>query len=463
MIASEAFQNRVFARNGGMGKDACDIMAAAIQAVDPYRCVNEQLSIEAGVMSVGGDEIRLDDFQRIFLIGFGKASVPMAKALIDALGSWLSSANVITKDDSFLAEDGYKGLLKIYIGEHPVPDDRSIESTRAVLESLPELTPNDLVLVVISGGGSALFTNPMPGITLDDIRSLTDSLLKCGADIYEINTLRKHLDRVKGGGLVSYLQPAMVQTFILSDVIGDSLEVIASGPTVPDSTSYSDALEIIDRYNLKGQVPKSIMTVLEGGMEGKFPETLKADDIQAERVRNHLVGSNLKAARAAKEKASSLGYNSLILSTQLTGLTKEIVDDLDEIIQRELSENKPAEMPACLIFGGETTVEVTGDGKGGRNQDLVLRMVPRLADREGVLFISLATDGEDGPTDAAGAASDALVFREGTVMRELDITTYITTSNSYQYLDETDALIRIGSTGTNVNDLVIILLNDRSS
>jgi len=459
IISADAFRNRVLDRSGKMGEDACKIMAAAIQAVDPYHCVRDHLIYEAGVLKIDRQIIHLDKYQRVFLIGFGKASVAMAKAVIDTLGSCLNAANVVTKDASFLSEKNYKDILKVHLGEHPIPGDGSIQSTRSIVASLPELTTQDLILVVISGGGSALFTDPDPGISLEAIRQMTDILLKCGADIYEINTLRKHLDQVKGGGLARRLQPATVQSLILSDVIGDSLEMISSGPTVPDSTTYRDALGVIDRYRLRNLVPKTILDTLEEGAEGLLPETLKAGVIQSEKLGNHLIGSNQKAAKAAMQKAQSLGYNSEILTTQMTGLTEDLAEDLQAIIASEFSEDEPVEKPACVILGGESTVKVVGSGKGGRNQDLVLRMVPRIAEMEGILFISLATDGEDGPTDAAGAASDSSVYREATLMKGLDVSTFIDTSNAYQYLDETDALIRIGSTGTNVNDLVFMLIS----
>jgi len=458
VIEPKAFQNCVLKRNGKMGEDVCEIMAAAIQAVEPYQCIRDFLSASSEKMWVGQESVGIRKYQRVFLIGFGKAAVPMAKAIIDILGARLTQASVITKDRSFLSEDGYQGVLRVHLGGHPVPNEDSINSTRSVLQSLPKLTHRDLVLVVVSGGGSALFTDPMNGISLDDLQQMTEVLLRCGADIYEINTLRKHLDRVKGGQLVLQLQPADIHTFILSDVIGDSLGMIASGPTVPDSTSYGEALAILRKYHIRREIPRSILKHFEEGASGKIPETLKIGDIPSSKLNNHLVGSNSKALQAAKEKAEMLGYEAKVMSNKLTGLTETIAGYLERIIQKELTVINSGRQPICLLFGGETTVKVTGTGKGGRNQDLVLRLVPRLAEIEGVLFISLATDGEDGPTDAAGAASDALVYREGTVEKGLDVITDINTNNAYRYLDETGALIRTGSTGTNVNDLVLILI-----
>jgi len=459
VLTPNNFRNRIIDRNGKMGKDACEIMAAAIQAVDPYHCIKENISLIKDELIIDHQMILVSDFKRVFIIGFGKASVPMAKALIDILEDHVISASVVTKDRSFLDENGYKQKLNVYLGDHPIPGRDSVVSTQAILDSLPTLTEEDLILIVISGGGSALFTFPMPEISLAALRKLNDILLKCGADINEINTLRKHLDLVKGGRLAQRLQPATIHSFILSDVIGDRLDMIASGPTVPDPTTFHDAMEVINCYRLRERVSKSIIDILEGGINGKYPETLKYGELPDGRMKNHLIGTNYKALQAARQKAESLGYHSRVVSANLSGLTRHVAEFMEGIIQTLVTYDEPVKKPACLLFGGEATVQVVDGGWGGRNQDLVLRMVPRLAGKKGILFISLATDGEDGPTDAAGAASDALILREGAAVMGLDVHTAIDTSNSYRYLNEKGALIKTGSTGTNVNDLMLILAN----
>jgi len=463
LLIPQAFSNQVLVRNGKLGEDACKIMAAAIKAVNPYNCVQQHCQLVGSELNIGHNKINLEKINRAYVIGFGKASVPMAKALIDILGNRIALAHIITKDERFLAENGYKHKLHVYLGGHPIPTEESINATQKLLDQLPTLTNRDLVLVVISGGGSALFTSPVKNVSLEDLQQLTQGLLNSGADINEINTLRKHLDQVKGGRLALRLQPAAVHALILSDVIGDRLDMIASGPTVPDSTSFGDSLSILEKYDLLEMLPQSIIEYLKQGQQGDNSEPLKPAQFSSGNVINHLVGTNILAAEAARIKAQQLGYSSLIISSNLTGLTKDITIFLEGIIQTEVTSGHPVKHPACLIFGGEPTVEVVGDGLGGRNQDLVLRMVKGLRDKDGVIFISLATDGEDGPTDAAGAATDGQAFYQGETIMGLSIDSYINSSNSYHFFRQVGGLVKTGSTGTNVNDLVIIMFDGKKS
>jgi len=459
LVKPVQFMNTVLSRNGCIGRSACEIMAAALNAVDPYQIIREQVRISEKTLIIQDEVIPLGEIDRVFIAGFGKASVPMSQALLDEFEGEVTLAEVVTKDNKFLDEAGYRGKLKVHLGGHPIPTRASLTATRAVLDSLGQLTSNDLVLLAISGGGSALFSHPFPEIALDDMKKMTDGLLRSGADIQEINTLRKHLDQVKGGRLATRLQPARVHALILSDVIGDRLDMIASGPTAPDPTTYSDAIQIIERYHLRTTMPGSILQLVDKGQAGDLEETPKESDFQKMWVKNHLLGTNIKAAQAANQKAEALGFNSLILTTHLVGQTRHVAEVLSAIIQTELDHQQPAERPCCLILGGETTVHVQGNGKGGRNQDLALHMVKKLADQQGALFIALATDGEDGPTDAAGAACDGKVYRDSTERLGLDLDTYIDTNNAYNYFDTMGGLIKIGSTGTNVNDLILILIN----
>jgi hydroxypyruvate reductase len=458
LIKPKQFMNKVLSRNSKLGRYACEIMAAAINAVDPYQIITQYVSMSEGYLNIGDDAIPLSEVDRIFLIGFGKASALMAKALLDILPVDVEIAEIVTKNEKFQGDTGYKQKLRVHLGGHPMPTEDSVQSTRAILANFESLTLKDLVLIVVSGGGSALFTDPIQGITLDDLRVTTDLLLKSGANIQEINTIRKHLDHVKGGRLAALLQPAQVHAFILSDVIGDPLDMIASGPTVPDPTTFADAVKILVQYDLVNAIPENILNALYRGQVGEIEETLKLLDFEKMSVKNHLIGTNLKAAEAAKEKSETLGFNSLILTSHLVGHTCYVAETLSSIIQTTLDTNHPICKPACLILGGETTVEVRGDGKGGRNQDLVLHMVKKINGKPGVLFISLATDGEDGPTDAAGAASDAKVYCDGLELLGSSIDTYIENNNAYNYFKNLGGLIKIGSTGTNVNDLILILI-----
>lgn len=442
-----------------MGVDACEILSHAIFAVDPYRSVFNLININENYLDIENKIVDLNDFDRIFVIGFGKASVMMAQALLDKFGSKINDAIVITKDRKFLPIANNYDNFTILIGGHPVPNQESIKSTIEILENLPEFTERDLVFVLVSGGGSALFTQPVQGVTLEDLQYLTQKLLQCGADIYEINTLRKHLDLVKGGRLAQRLQPAAVETIILSDVIGDRLDIIASGPTVPDPSTFGEAVKILKKYKIFNTMPNGIIASLEQGFIGNIPETLKAKDLNKGLMSYHLVGTNLIAAQAAKSYALKCGYHAKIVNTEITERTDQVADYLLSEIESELKTNYPITKQRCLIFGGEPTVLVTGDGLGGRNMDLALRMVPKIAGKEGILFISFATDGEDGPTDAAGAAVDGNVYHEAVNLFGLLLEETIQNSDSYSFFEKIDGLIKTGATGTNVNDLVLILID----
>ena len=451
------FRNKIIERQGRLGQDACEIMTSAIKAVDPYSCVGRFLKIRDHTIVIGSNGISKKDFDRIFVIGLGKAAVPMGMAVIDILGDSIDHAAVITKNPSYERFNGYGDKLKVMIGGHPVPTEGSIKSTRSLIDSLPKMSSRDIVIVLISGGGSALFTSPLPGVTLDDFQDMTEILLRSGADIKEINTMRKHLDEVKGGRLALKLKPAQIHTLILSDVVGDRLDMIASGPTVTDPTSYRDALYVVEKYQIGDKLPHSIINHLEKGAKGEIPETLKQDLAKDIIVKNNLIGSNHQSLEAGLNRAKSLGYRSLILSTHLTGDTQEVASFIKGIINSEIVHGLPLKKPACLLFGGETTVEVTGSGSGGRNQDLALRMVEHIAGIHNFLFISLATDGEDGPTDAAGAAIDGLIFEGANEEDRLNLKNFIENNNSYEFLDQKGALFKIGSTGTNVNDIVLVM------
>lgn len=406
-----------------------EIMTAALDAVDPFEAVSRHLA-----------DLNLDISVRIFVVGAGKAGLPMVRAVVDVLGGKISAGQVTVKD-------GYGGLekvgnVRIVEAGHPLPDERGVRSTQEILGLLEDTTPEDLVICLISGGGSALLTAPR--ISLDDLRKLTDELLACGATINEINTLRKQLDRVKGGGLARAVHPARVLTLILSDVVGDPLDMIASGPTALNPDTVQDALDVIRKYDLVEKIPESIVEVLRQGA-GNW-------DVPMSRCENILVGNNETAAYAALGKAERLGYHTRLLTTTVQGEAREVGRELAETLG-EAVRTEPR--PFLWIAGGETTVTIRGEGKGGRNQELALAAVEVLAEMENVAFISLATDGEDGPTDAAGAVVTGQTLRRAKELG-LDPGDYLANNDSYNFFDPLGELLKPGPTQTNVNDLVFL-------
>ncbi len=336
------------------------------------------------------------------MVGAGKAGARMAQAVADLLGDRLYGGLVIVKDGY---TDGLRAVGPIELAEasHPLPDERGTSATRRLVEILQDAQAGDLVICLISGGGSALMIAPAPGISLADLQALTSALLACGATIDEINTLRKHLDIVKGGGLARLAAPANLLALILSDVVGDPLDVIASGPTVPDHSTFTQAWQSLERYGLSEQVPAAVIEHLKQGLHGELPETPKAGDPVFSSVQNVIIGNNFQAAQAALAQARQAGFNTLLLTSYLQGEARQAGQFLAAIARQVAASGEPIGRPACIIAGGETTVTLRGKGKGGRNQELALGAVKGLAGLKDVALVSLATDGGDGPTDAAGA------------------------------------------------------------
>ncbi len=428
------------------------ILSAAIQAVEPAAAVRRFLRREGDTLFVDGRPYR--NFDRVWLVGAGKASVPMAEAVVEVVGERLAGGVVITK----IGQAGGAtriGLVELYEAGHPLPTQAGVAGGERIAALLSGAGENDLVLVVISGGGSALLT--LPVVSLDDLRTLTDQLLACGATINEINTLRKHLDTLKGGGLAQ-MSPAPVAALILSDVVGNPLDIIASGPTVPDPGTFADAGEILKKYGLWEKVPDSVRGRLEDGGAGLMPENPKAGDPVFDRVQNVLVGSNELAAEAARAQAAREGFHAEVVTTRMVGEARERGDWILEI-------GDSASRPACLIFGGETTVTLTDVGrignppygKGGRNQEMALAVVRQMANIPGALFVTLATDGGDGPTDAAGA-----VVTPETLSRAANIglnpDDFLARHDAYHFFDPLGDLLKPGPTQTNVNDLAFLFL-----
>ncbi len=399
--------------------------------------------------------ISLGDFNRIFLVAVGKASVPMAAALVCILEEKLTSGIVLAKDGHTNNAVDFPANIKVYAAAHPLPDERGLLATQKITALFAQAEYDDLVLLLVSGGGSALLTAPAVGITLHDLQQLTEVFLGSGATINELNTLRKHIDLVKGGGLARAAYPARLISLILSDVVGDPIDVIASGPTTPDPTTFSQCQQIIVKYGIATKIPKSISNLLTAGIARKVIETPKPGDILFHRVSNLIIGNNLLAAEAAYERAKQAGLNSLLLTTHLQGEAREAGQFIAAITKQIAVHNQPIKRPACMVIGGETTVTITGDGLGGRNQELALGAIAPCAGLQDIAIVALASDGEDGPTDAAGAVVTGASFAEAAELG-LAPNDYLGRNDAYHFFKALGDLIITGPTDTNVNDLTFI-------
>ena len=445
MIPAESFQTASL-RAVPQGEAITRILAAAIQAVEPGAAVRRFVQRIDGRLTISGQTYDLSAFGRVALLGIGKASLAMSEALAGILGERLDSSLVITKHVPSIPHPP----LTILQGDHPIPEANSLLAGTKAIEFVSSFRPGDLLFCLISGGGSALVTAPVEGVTLADLQALTSELLACGARIEEINSLRRRLERVKGGGIVSLANGATVVSLILSDVVGNPLEAIASGPTAPDPTRRAEALSILSRYSLENQIPASIYHALRSS-----PETPKPGDPLFEKVQNVIVGSNLLAAQAALKQAEEEGFHPYLLRTDLQGEACEAAFELATFLRQVRQTGQPVPVPACIVAGGETTVTVKGKGRGGRNTELALAAVSELAGFPGVMLVTLATDGEDGPTDAAGAVVTGASHRRATEAG-LHPGDFLERNDAYTFFAALDDLLKPGPTGTNVNDLTFL-------
>jgi len=445
MFSGESFRTASLGRLRE-GQAIARILAASINAVEPGAAVARCFHRSGDILTAGGREYHLADFRSVQLLGIGKAAVPMSLQIASTLGKRLDSGLIISKHAG--AAPGTR--LTCLTGGHPLPDGSSLEAGKKALDTLAGLTPDDLLICPISGGGSALVATPVDGVTLQDIQALTAALLACGASIDEINLVRRRLERLKGGGLARLSNGATILSLLLSDVIGNRLEAIASGLTAPDPAGRAQAMAVLDRYGLHSQVPASIRATLEHG-----PETPKPGDPIFARVHNLIVGSNLLAAQAALTQARAEGFNPYLLRVDLQGEAAQAAFELATCLRQARLTGEPAPRPACIVAGGETTVVLHGNGKGGRNTELALAAVTELADFPGVALVTLATDGEDGPTDAAGAVVTGESFRRAAELK-LQPDDHLSRNDSYTFFAALDDLLKPGPTGTNVNDLVFL-------
>lgn len=429
-------------------KAALDIYSEALKVVDPYLLT---IPFSEKVRSLYQDS----GAGKLIVIGFGKAAVAMGKATEDSLYAIIDDGILITKHGHSDKKNPL-GKLKVLEAGHPIPDEYGFNGTEEVIRLMRAADEKTLVLCLISGGGSALLVSPYEGITLADKQSVTDLLLKAGANINELNTVRKHISKVKGGRLAETAFPAKVISLIISDVVGDRLDVIASGPTSPDSTTYQDALRVIEKYELTDQTPRSVLDVLKNGAEDLTPETPKEGNPIFDRVENLIIGNNIRALKAAKAKAESFGLAAEIISSDLTGEARVVGKWLAKKAV-EIRNTNRSTRSCCLISGGETTVTVKGNGLGGRNMELALAFAMEIEGIDGITFLSAGTDGTDGPTDAAGALVDGQTVKKAKAIG-LDPSVYLSNNDSYSFFKKIDVLIMTGPTGTNVMDIQIVVI-----
>jgi glycerate 2-kinase len=433
------------------------IFMAGLRAVDPEEAVRRHVELVGNRLRAGGHFYPLDRFDRIIVIGAGKGTAPMARALEDILGERLTRGSIIVKYGHGLP------LQKIRVLEagHPVPDQAGLDATQGMLAEIEQCTAKDLVLCAFSGGGSALTPAPRPPLSFSEKQQTTELLLASGATIEEVNALRKHLSFSKGGQLAKLAYPATVMSLLLSDVVGDPLDVIASGPTVPDPSTFADCLKIIERYGLTDKLPAAVLKLLQDGAAGGIADTPKPGDAVFKKVQNLVVASNRAALLAAAEEARLLGYNVLVLSSFMQGEAREVAQVLTAIGKEIVYSDNPVPSPACVLAGGETTVTIAGRGKGGRNQELALAAALALKGWSHITLLSAGTDGTDGPTDAAGAFADGETCRNAT-QQGINPRENLANNDSYNFFDQLGQLCKTGPTRTNVMDLICLLVDKRS-
>lgn len=463
------------------------VLAAAIRAVEPAEALRTHVALTGATLHIGPQNYHLQDIDRIIVVGGGKAGAPMSAALYAILGQRIAAGAINVKYGHTAGAGGWQvrfasdapsalwppaaarasarvadGPITIIEAGHPVPDAAGLAGAEHIAGLLHGLTERDLALVLLSGGGSALLPLPAPGITLADYQALTQLLLRCGADITEINMVRKHCAQLQGGQMARLAAPAQVATLILSDVVGTPLDAIASGPTVPDHSTFTDAWGVLERYGISEQAPGSVRQHLQRGLDGKIPDTPKPGDPLFARVNNVVIGDNASAGRAAVAEARRLGFNSALLTTFVQGEAREVGRTVAGLAQGIAYGQSDFAAPACLVLGGETTVTIRGNGLGGRNQELALAAGIALGSYPlptgtTAAVVSLGTDGSDGPTDAAGGIGTPDTLARARALG-LDARAALADNDSYHLLAALGDLIVTGPTQTNVNDVILVFV-----
>jgi glycerate-2-kinase len=432
------------------------LIDAILDAADPIKCV-EILFEEGKETNISINQLKKQKYKHFHIISIGKAAVTMAQGLINVFSDDIEGGVIIHKSDYVVTPDEWHKRFMILGSSHPVPDERSLEAAKAVIHYLSGLEKDDFVYFLISGGGSALVTLPESGISLTDLMKMNRLLLECGADINDINCIRKHIDQVKGGKLINRTLPAGFCTLILSDVLGNPVDVIASGPTVPDSSTFEDAWKIISKYNLIDQMPAGIVNYLEEGKKALQPETIKLHEIPENYTDPLIIGSNKNSLVAAQNCAAGLGLYPVILTDHLVGEVGQAAKWIIRSADSYMKENTLSNANYCFLCGGETTVVVHGNGLGGRNLELALSAVDAIAEMDNAFFVSFGTDGEDGPTDAAGAWVDTDT-KNIAAKADLSVSDYLERNDSYHFFEKIKQLIKTGSSGTNVNDVCFLIV-----
>lgn len=441
------------------------IFTAGVERVNPALIFKDRIFLKQNILFIETETVKerydLDKYSSIIVLGAGKATAKMASVLESMLGTRITKGLISVKK-------GYTANLKkikVIEAGHPVPNEASVEAARAVADLCRKGDQKTLFINLISGGGSALLSYPYADsdfkVSLNDKQKTTELLLASGASIQEMNCIRKHISGIKGGRMAEMMFPADSVNLILSDVVGDRLDSIASGLTVGDETTFQDASSIVDKYGLKEKIPQGVMELLKKGMEGDIPETPKKRDPVFKNVKNILIGTNLAALLAAGEKARSFGYNVQLLTSRIIGDVKDAALIFLGIGQDIGMHNLLAEKPACIIGGGETTVVLKGNGLGGRNQEMALNFLKVISDArddsQGIYFLSAGTDGNDGPTDAAGAFASLEILKEAE-KSGLDLEEYLKNNDSYRFFEKLNRLLKTGPTGTNVCDLQVMIV-----
>ena len=432
-----------------------EALTQALLAADPRTILRNKLKARGNELLIGTFSVKLSQFRRVLVIGGGKATAGMALETERILGGWVTGGSV--NIPAYTHPWPKSSSIDFNPASHPIPSEQGVRGVEKMLELLGQPSEKDLVVCLISGGGSALMPLPSLGLRLSDKQKTTQLLLKSGARIDQINAVRKHLSDIKGGRLAEKLYPATVVSLIISDVVGDRLESIASGPTVPDSTTYSDAYNVLNDRGLWHRIPRSVRNHIIEGRNGRLPETPKEGSEIFKRAYNFLIGTNTEPCRAAARVLKRRGYRTLILSTRIQGEANDVGKMMSGIVSSIRENRLPISPPAAIVAGGETTVTVRGKGRGGRNQELVLSAALSIRGFPKMLISSSGTDGMDGPTRAAGAVADGSTVERG-LRKSLDADAYLRENNSHEFFKKLKDLIVTGPTGTNVNDILIAIV-----